>query len=85
MTGAALAAAGAYGGHGLYGPPPSTADQKKLGVVTDMPGVHIQCSMHALHGGEAREWVSKMAASTSMAGLSGQLENYEDVFCPLSP
>lgn len=58
---------------GPYGPPPSTPDQKKLGAVTDMPGVHIQESMPALHGGQPRAWVSQMAvASTSMVGFKNE-------------
>lgn len=57
--------AAGHKGYGLYGPPPSTAESRQLGGLTDMPGVHDIKVMAAIHGGEARAWLSQMAATAS--------------------
>lgn len=63
---------------GLYGPPPSTADQKRLGCMTDMPGVHIPAgSMSQLHEGQPKDWAAQMAAASRWGVLVEEAESKE--------
>jgi hypothetical protein len=66
----------------IYGPPPSTAEQQKFGGLSDLPGVHIQQMMPAMHGGEAKSWVLTMAAATS-AEMVGFRPGTAEVSSPL--
>jgi hypothetical protein len=71
LCGDAVAYASSIADAGIFGPPPSTADQEKLGILSDMPGVHGGHGSAALHEGEAKAWISQMAAaSTSMVGVN---------------
>lgn len=59
---------------GVFGPAPTLQDYMNLGAMEDLPGVHIKRMMGArtsaaLHGGEAKAWLSQMACASSAGSV----------------